>query len=310
VEPYRLSGDYLEVLDQRFLPEREVWIKVEDGFEGARVIKEMAIRGAPIIAVFAAYCLYIHSLRKPESIMEAWKALKDSRPTGINLHKVLEEVKGIIESGGGPEDIYKFAKYVEKREREINEKIARYGLLLFERKKRVLTYCNTGSLATVGLGTALGIIKLAHKNGLVEEVYVGETSPYFQGSRLTAYELKLEGIPYKVVPDNHIPFLISRGMVDIAIVGADRITKDFFVFNKIGTLSIALACRKFNVPFVVAAPSTTFDENYFSEDIEVERRKDVPREDYLYFAFDITPPDLVDFIVSDKGIKKLAWPGQ
>jgi len=306
VEPFKLVGDHLEVLDQRFLPEREVWIRVNNGFEGARVIKEMAIRGAPIIAVFSAYCLYIHSLREPESLMQAWEALRNSRPTGVNLHKVLDEVKPIIENGGKPEDLYNFARAVENREREINEKIARYGLLLFDRKKRVLTYCNTGSLATVGLGTALGIIKLAHRNGLIEEVYVGETSPYLQGARLTAYELRLEGIPYKVVPDNHIPFLISRGMVDIAIVGADRITKDLFVFNKIGTLSIALACRYYKVPFVVAAPSTTFDENPYSDKIEIEKRQDIPREDYLYFAFDVTPPDLVDFIISDKGIRKVS----
>jgi methylthioribose-1-phosphate isomerase len=306
VEPFKLVGDHLEVLDQRFLPEREVWIKVHNGFEGARVIKEMAIRGAPIIAVFSAYCLYIHSLREPESLMQAWEALRNSRPTGVNLHKILDEVRPIIENGGKPEDLYNFAREVERREREINEKIAKYGLLLFDRKKRVLTYCNTGSLATVGLGTALGIIKLAHRNGLIEEVYVGETSPYLQGARLTAYELRLEGIPYKVVPDNHIPFLISRGMVDIAIVGADRITKDLFVFNKIGTLSIALACRYYKVPFVVAAPSTTFDENPYSDKIEIEKRQDIPREDYLYFAFDITPPDLVDFIISDKGIRKVS----
>ncbi len=304
--PFRLEGDHIEVLDQRFLPEKEIWVKVHDGFEGAKVIEDMVIRGAPIIAVFSAYCLYIHSLKEPRSLMEAWKALKNSRPTGVNLHKVLDEIRPIIEYGGRAEDIYKFAKEVEERERKINERIAEYGLLLFERRKRVLTYCNTGSLATVGIGTALGIIKLAHKNGLIEEVYVGETSPYLQGARLTAYELKLEGISYKVVPDNHIPFLISRGMVDIAIVGADRITKDFFVFNKIGTLSIALACRYFKVPFVVAAPSTTFDERPYSDEIEVEKRKDVPREDYLYFAFDITPPDLVSFIVSEKGIKKVS----
>jgi methylthioribose-1-phosphate isomerase len=238
--------------------------------------------------------------------MQAWEALRNSRPTGVNLHKVLDEVRPIIENGGKPEDLYNFARAVERREREINEKIAKYGLLLFDRKKRVLTYCNTGSLATVGLGTALGIIKLAHRNRLIEEVYVGETSPYLQGARLTAYELRLEGIPYKVVPDNHIPFLISRGMVDIAIVGADRITKDLFVFNKIGTLSIALACRYYKVPFVVAAPSTTFDENPYSDKIEIEKRQDIPREDYLYFAFDITPPDLVDFIISDKGIRKVS----
>ena len=306
MEPFKLVGDHLEVLDQRFLPEREVWIRVYNGFEGARVIKEMAIRGAPIIAVFSAYCLYIHSLREPESLMQAWETLRNSRPTGVNLHKILDEVKPIIENGGKPEDLYNFARAVENREREINEKIAKYGLLLFDRKKRVLTYCNTGSLATVGLGTALGIIKLAHRNRLIEEVYVGETSPYLQGARLTAYELRLEGIPYKVVPDNHIPFLISRGMVDIAIVGADRITKDLFVFNKIGTLSIALACRYYKVPFVVAAPSTTFDENPYSDKIEIERRSDIPREDYLYFAFDVTPPDLVDFIISDKGIRKVS----
>ncbi len=305
MEPFRLKGDHLEVLDQRLLPDREVWIEVYDAFEGAKIIKDMAIRGAPIIGVFAAYCLYIHSLRSPDTIQEAWKALKESRPTGINLHNVLEEAKELLKNGAKPQELYEFAKKVEDREREINERIAEYGLMLFEKPKRVLTYCNTGSLATVGLGTALGIIKLAYRKGLVKGVFVGETSPYMQGARLTAYELKREGIPYKVVPDNHMPFLISRGYVDLAIVGADRITKDFYVFNKIGTLSIALSCKRFGIPFVVAAPSTTFDEREFSEGIEVERRGDIPREDYLYFAFDITPPDLVDFIISERGIWKV-----
>lgn len=305
MDPFRLRDNILEVLDQRYLPDREIWIKVYDAFDGAKVIKDMAIRGAPIIGVFAAYCLYIHSIKSPQTLSNAWKALKGSRPTGINLHRVLEEVRGLVENGAKPQEFYEFARMVENREREINEKISSYGLLLFDKPKSVLTYCNTGSLATVGLGTALGIIKLAYRNGLIKEVFVGETSPYMQGARLTAYELKREGIPYKVVPDNHMPFLISRGYIDLAIVGADRITKDFYVFNKIGTLSIALACKRFGIPFVVAAPSTTFDESTFSEDIEIEKRRDIPREDYLYFAFDITPPDLVDFIISERGIWKV-----
>jgi len=304
MRPFILEDDKIKVLNQRVLPKEE-WVYVYDAFDGADAIKGMIIRGAPIIAVFAAYCLYIHRKKYPDTLKSAWESLKNSRPTGVNLHNILEEVKPLIERNASPEEFYKFAQYVERREIEINERIANYGLLFFDKPKKVLTYCNTGSLATPGLGTALGIIKLAFRNGLVERVFVGETSPYMQGARITAYELGKEGIPYTVVPDNHMPFLIYRRMVDIAIVGADRITKDGYVFNKIGTLSIALACKKFNVPFIVAAPSTTFDSKPFSEDTVVEIRKDVPREDYLYYAFDITPPELVDYIISEKGIWKV-----
>ncbi len=303
MRPFALKGEYLEVLDQRKVPE-EVWVRINDAFEGGDAISNMLIRGAPIIGIFAAYCLYIHYLKHPETIKEAWLYLKGSRPTGINLHNVLNEIKPLIDKKPPPGKLLEFARFVENREKEINLRIAEYGLTFFDTPKTVLTYCNTGSLATAEPGTALGIIKTAFKSGLVRTVYVGETSPYMQGARLTAYELRKEGIPYKVVPDNHLPFLISQGKVDLAIVGADRITEDKYVFNKIGTLSIALACRRFGIPFIVAAPSTTFDKNRFSPDITVEKRNDVPREDYEYYAFDITPPDLISFIVSEKGIWK------
>jgi len=301
-EPFHLSENILHVLDQRVLPKRVVYRKARDAFALARLIRKMVVRGAPMISIVAAYGLYLQSLKDPRRLREGWKALKSSRPTAVNLHNVLEEALPLLEAGASPEEFLKFARMVEDRERRINEAIAENGLRFFNRSMRVLTYCNTGMWATMYPGTALGIIRWAYKRGLVKHVFAPETAPYMQGARLTAYELQLEGIPYNVVPDNHIPFLMERGMVDIAIVGADRITSDGYVFNKIGTLSIALAAKRFGIPFVVAAPTTTFDPNPYTEDIVIERRKDVPREDYLYYAFDITPPDLVGAIVSEKGV--------
>ena len=299
--PFRLEEDTLYVLDQRLLPRRVAYRKARDAFAVAHLIRKMVVRGAPMIGIVAAYGLYLQRL-KGRRLREGWEALKGARPTAVNLHNVLGEALPLVEREAPPEEFLKFARMVEERERRINEAIAENGLRFFDRPLRVLTYCNTGMWATPYPGTALGIIRWAHRRGLVNYVFAPETAPYMQGARLTAYELQLEGIPYNVVPDNHIPFLIERGMVDIAIVGADRITSDGYVFNKIGTLSIALAARRFGIPFVVAAPTTTFDPNPYSEDIVVERRTDVPREDYLYYAFDVTPPDLVGAIVSEKGV--------
>ncbi|NPA80134.1 MAG: S-methyl-5-thioribose-1-phosphate isomerase [Thermotogae bacterium] len=301
-EPFRLEGDTLHVLDQRLIPRRIVYRKGRTAREVARLIRRMVVRGAPMIAIVAAYALYVQALRNPRKLSEGWRALKGSRPTAVNLHNVLEEALPLVERGASAEEFLRFAREVEERERRINERIAELGLRFFPRPMRVLTYCNTGMWATVYPGTALGIIRWAHRRGLLKHVFVPETAPYMQGARLTAYEMQIEGIPYSVVPDNHIPFLMERGMVDVAVVGADRITSDGYVFNKIGTLSVALASKRFGVPFVVAAPSTTFDPNPYSDDIVVERRSDVPREDYLYYAFDITPPDLVGAIVSERGV--------
>ncbi len=299
--PFRLEDGTLYVLDQRVLPDEVAYREARDAYGVARLIRDMVVRGAPMIAVVAAYGLYLQSLRGLD-LKEGWKALKESRPTAVNLHNVLGEALPMVERGASPEELLNFARKVEERERRINEAIAENGLQFFNRPLRVLTYCNTGMWATLYPGTALGIIRWAHRRGLVKHVFAPETAPYMQGARLTAYELRLEGIPYNVVPDNHIPFLIERGMVDIAIVGADRITSDGYVFNKIGTLSIALASKRFGVPFIVAAPSTTFDPNPYTDEVVVERRRDVPREDYLYYAFDITPPDLVGAIVSERGV--------
>ncbi len=302
--PFKLEGDVLLVLDQRVLPKRVIYRRARDAFSTARIVKKMVVRGAPMISIVAAYGLYLQSLRNPKRMWEGWSALKNSRPTAVNLHNVLREVKPLIEGGAQPPEFLEFARYVEGREREINERMAEIGLGFFKGPSTVLTYCNTGMWATPYPGTALGVIRRAFGEGFVKKVFVPETAPYMQGARLTAYELRLEGIPYSVVPDNHTGFLMERGMVDIVVVGADRITRDAYVFNKIGTLTIALAAKRFGVPFVVVAPSTTFSDEEFSEKIPVEKREDLPREDYEYYAFDITPPDLITAIVSERGVWK------
>lgn len=318
--------EYLLVLNQRYLPNQEVFVKV-DGIDSAfKVIREMVVRGAPLIGVTAGYSVYLEALNtySKHSTIGAMKSyllgkvdiLAKARPTAVNLKWALNRMKHVILESISKADLLdkllKEAHKIETEEKHRCNKIAEHGLSLLRKRSRVLTICNTGKLATPGIGTALGLIYHAYDKGLIEKVYVSETRPWLQGARLTAYELSMAGIPHCVIIDSAGPFLISKGIVDLVVVGADRVARNGDTANKIGTLSLAIACKEFGIPFYVAAPLSSFDLSIESGDeIELEIRNSAELKSHssipqsssvINYVFDITPGRYITAFITDKGI--------
>lgn len=301
----RLEDDAVVLLDQRRLPGEEVELRCASASEVAGAIRALAIRGAPAIGIAAAYGLAL-AARLGEDVDAAHTVLAASRPTAVNLHWALEEMR---------------ADPTPERARAIHElEVARCmrmaahaAELLAERAThasplRVLTHCNTGALATGGYGTALGAIRAAWERGLVRHVWVDETRPLLQGARLTAWELEQLGIPFSVIVDGAAPSLLASGRVDAVLVGADRIAANGDVANKIGTHGLAIAAAHHGVPFVVVAPTSTVDlATATGSGIPIEERD--AREVSARFAahnpaFDVTPADLVTAIVTEVGVHR------
>jgi len=310
------DGRYLKILDQTKLPNSKRYIKLITLEDIYRAIKELKIRGAPLIGVTAAYGLASLSFNmERDQLKRALKRIESARPTAVNLSWALRRMEMIIEKN--PEDLpyllVEEAERIEKEEEESCRRIGKFGAELIRDGARVLTYCNTGRLATPGIGTALGIVYTAKEEGKRIEVYVCETRPLLQGARLTAFELKEEGIPFTLITDNMIATVMNK--IDVVLVGADRIARNYDVANKIGTHTIAIVAKHFGVPFYVAAPLSTFD---FSKEtgsqIEIEYRdsrevrevygtKISPEGiDVLNPAFDITPKELITGIITEEGI--------
>ena len=250
-----------------------------------------------------------------EKLLKSIEVLRNSRPTAVNLFNVLKEIEKIIlNSKNLQEELLKFVINLDNEEKERCLQIAQNGLKIFRKKSSVLTYCNTGFLATTGIGTALGIIYKAFENNLIEKVIVPETRPYLQGSRLTIYELEKLKIPYELITDNAIAFIMSKGEVDLAIVGADRVLSDGTLINKIGTLNIAVLCNYYKIPFWTAFPTSTIDKNSKLEEIIIEKRKKdevvkfrscsitIENANVLNYAFDITPKHLITGYITENGI--------
>ena len=311
VKAFRWKGDHLLLLDQRELPHREVWLELRDHRDTAEAIKSMAVRGAPAIGCVAAYG-FVLGISKGYDPEEVYTTLSRTRPTARNLFWALERMMEALKTG---RDIEEEARTIEQEDVEANRRMGKLGSKLIPDGARVLTHCNTGALATAGWGTALGVIRTAHSEGKNIHVWVDETRPYLQGSRLTAWELVKEGIKHTVITDNSAGCLMSRGLVDIVIVGADRITAGGDVANKIGTYSLAVLSKSHGVPFYVCAPSTTFDLSiYNGKDIPIEERSGnelkeidgvmIAPEDSpaLYLSFDVTPAELITGIITEKGI--------
>ncbi|MCS6954811.1 MAG: S-methyl-5-thioribose-1-phosphate isomerase [Candidatus Calescibacterium sp.] len=308
------------VLDQKLLPFEEKYISLKSVNDVYNVIKEMNVRGAPLIGVVALLGLYLGN-----SLENDMEFLKSARPTAVNIFNYFNQFKKYLGNHRNyKEKVVDFIFEVIQSEEEKNINIAKNGLnlikgLIEEDKKVVnfLTHCNTGSLATVGLGTALGIIKYTHReySGKKVCVWVDETRPYLQGSRLTAWELKREGIDFKIITDNAAAYVMSQGLVDFVIVGADRIARNGDTSNKIGTLNLAVLCKYFNIPFVVAAPNSSVDynlDNLALFHVEERNKEEVIKigeifltdKDYEVYnpSFDITPHTLIDYIVLDTGV--------
>jgi methylthioribose-1-phosphate isomerase len=299
IAPLRFEDGALLLLDQTRLPGEEVWLRCTSPAEVAEAIARLAVRGAPAIGVAAAYGLALASADEFEA---SAKQLAAARPTAVNLRWAIDQVRA-----AGPDGALDTARAIEERERDATRRIAENGAALFGTGENVLTHCNTGALATTGSGTALGVIEAAWRHGAVAQVWVGETRPLNQGARLTAWELERVGIPFKVVTDSSAGLLMSRGQVDRVVVGADRIAANGDVANKIGTYPLAVLARHHDVPFIVAAPTSTIDpDTPTGADIPIEERDPSEVTPHGHpaanYAFDITPADLVTAIVTEEGV--------
>ena len=319
----KFEDDSLVFLDQTKLPREEVYVQTDSYERIAKAIERLEMRGAPLIGIAAAYALAL-SLKKVDSDFEskfnsAYNRLYKTRPTAVNLFKALDDLKTLFEKISDKktsyENLLKRAIQIHKQDEEFCTKIGRNGLTLFKQKSNVLTHCNTGKLATGGIGTAFGIIKTAYENGLVNHVFADETRPLLQGLRLTAFELDKNGIPFSLQTDSSAAELMKQGKVDLIITGADRIALNGDSANKIGTYTLAVLANHHNIPFYIAAPTSTIDRNIATGDeivIEYRNKKElfyiednlITTEHFNAFtpAFDVTPSHLISGIITEEGL--------
>ncbi len=321
--------DRLLLLDQTRLPLEVSYISCSTAEEVAEAIKTMKVRGAPAIGAAAAYGLALGALRSQSSdrktflseIEAAARILGATRPTAVNLFWALERMKGVFRDAGEagvPElkqQLLEEARLILQEDIKMNQRMGKFGSQLVPEGARILTHCNAGALATGGYGTALGVIRAAHESGKEIQVFADETRPLLQGARLTAWELQQDNIPVTLITDNMAGYLMKKGMIDLAVVGADRITANGDVANKIGTYTVAVLCREHGIPFYVAAPFSTIDMNLEKgDDITIEEREGsevttvfgqqiAPQGiRVLNPAFDVTPNHLVTAIITDRGV--------
>ena len=319
----KFEDDSLVFLDQTKLPREEVYVQTDSYERIAKAIERLEMRGAPLIGIAAAYALAL-SLKKVDSDFEskfnsAYNRLYKTRPTAVNLFKALDDLKTLFEKISDKktsyENLLKRAIQIHKQDEEFCTKIGRNGLTLFKQKSNVLTHCNTGKLATGGIGTAFGIIKTAYENGLVNHVFADETRPLLQGLRLTAFELDKNGIPFSLQTDSSAAELMKQGKVDLIITGADRIALNGDSANKIGTYTLAVLANHHNIPFYIAAPTSTIDRYIATGDeivIEYRNKKElfyiednlITTEHFNAFtpAFDVTPSHLISGIITEEGL--------
>lgn len=306
---YRPAKELL-ILDQSLLPEEVHWVPISHPEDMHSAIKDLKVRGANLIGISAAFSLAEYALTKPSEteIHKAGDKLKTARPTAIHLFSAVDRVLKETTATKRLEA----AMSIYEEDKKACDQIAQRAEPLIQSGDQILTYCNAGSLATGGEGTALGVIKKAHKDNKNIHVYVCETRPVNQGSRLTFWELQKEQIPCTLICDNMIAGLMAQKKVDKAFVGADRISLKGDVANKTGTLSLAVVAQHFTVPFYVVAPESTFDRKCLSgQDIPIEQRS--AQEISPFWAdkaaiynpsFDVTPSALITAIITEKEIIK------
>jgi methylthioribose-1-phosphate isomerase len=313
-EPIEWLGDRLRLLDQRLLPAQESYLDCRTATDVAAAIHGMAVRGAPAIGIAAAYGMVL-GVRGTEGFAAAERVLAASRPTAVNLRWALERQGRIWHGDGGADALEAEARRIHAEDIEQNHRMAELGAALLPNHARLLTHCNTGALATGGHGTALGVILTAFAQGRVAQVYNTETRPWLQGARLTAWELMRAGIPAKLVADGAAAHLMRTERIDWVIVGADRIAANGDTANKIGTYMLAVAARRHGVRFMVVAPSGTFDlqcpngdaipieERGAQELTEFRGQRIAPAGMLAYNpVFDVTPAELIDAIVCERGV--------
>ncbi|MCY4490155.1 MAG: S-methyl-5-thioribose-1-phosphate isomerase [Thaumarchaeota archaeon] len=314
------------MIDQTKLPNQLVFVEYDDYNQVANAIQTLVVRGAPAIGVSGAFGLALAALQsraknKDEMIADlevAKKTLFETRPTAVNLAWGLERIMNVAISCDSVEQIRQFvveeSKKIAEQDVSINRAMGKNGSVLFDDNDTVMTHCNAGALATVAYGTALGVIRATKESGKNVKVIATETRPVQQGSRLTVFELKHDGFDVSLIPDTAVGYAMANGLVDKVVVGADRIVKTGHVFNKIGTYQVATMARQHGVPFYVAAPLSTFDMKSEYNDVTIEMRssaevtqvgdtKTAPDDiDVINPAFDMTPPELISGIITEKGI--------
>ncbi|KAF2072682.1 hypothetical protein CYY_006016 [Polysphondylium violaceum] len=323
---YDNEASKLEILDQRKLPDIEEWLECKEPSDMVTYIKQLSVRGAPLIGVAASMSLYNHvrcnqGKLNDQEILEISNQLRQARPTAVNL---MYAIDAMVQVGQEKKDLTadnlgKIACKIIDDEVEMCDKMSKFGASLIQPGESILTHCNTGSVATVGSGTALGIIREAHKQGKNIHVYVDETRPLLQGGRLTTYELEREGIPYTLICDNMAACLMRDGKIQRVLVGADRIAQNGDFANKIGTYSVAVLAHHHKIPFHGVAPMSTVDLNCKSgKDIPIEEREAsevqgasgsfgkvrwAPSTSKTFNpSFDVTPSELVTSLILDTGI--------
>lgn len=314
----------LELLDQRLLPTEETWVSVHTADATANAIRDMVVRGAPAIGLTAAYGVVLAAQELGSSIrldaLEPSLATLDaSRPTAVNLRWALERMRRVFDGDEAVtiERLFAEAEAIRIEDIEANLAMGDFGAELLPEDCTILTHCNTGSLATAGYGTALGVIRSAFAAGKLKQVFADETRPYLQGARLTMWELMKDKIPSVLITDSMAGHLMKQGEVQAVIVGADRIAANGDTANKIGTYSLAVLARHHGIPFYVAAPMSTVDiETNDGSQIPIEERS---ADEVVYIrdqaiapegaaarhpAFDVTPGELITAIITERGVVK------
>lgn len=312
VQPIVWAQNHLSLLDQRVLPQELTYLECRSAAGVAHAIHAMAVRGAPAIGIAAAYGLVLDA-QQGGDYTAAEKVLADSRPTAVNLRWALARMATV--EPRTPEALLAEAKRIHAEDLAQNLKMGAFGAALLPEGATVLTHCNTGALATGGHGTALGVIRSAHAEGRLAQVYNTETRPWLQGARLTAWELMQEGIPSQLIADGAAAHLMKVRQVDWVIVGADRIAANGDTANKIGTYALALAAKAHGAKFMVVAPSGTFDldcpngeaipiESRTASELTEFKGQQVAPQGMEAFnpVFDVTPAALIDAIVCERGV--------
>ena len=314
------------MIDQTKLPNELVFVEYDDFNQVADAISTLVVRGAPAIGVSGAFGLALAALQSKATtknellsdLEHARKILFATRPTAINLGWGLEKIMDVAMYGNSVEQIKELviskAKQMADEDIEINKTMGKMGSVLFDNNDTIMTHCNAGALATVAYGTALGVIRATRENGKNVKVIATETRPIQQGSRLTVFELKHDGFDVSLIPDTAVGYSMTNGLVNKVVVGADRIVKTGHVFNKIGTYQVATMAKQHGIPFYVAAPLSTIDMETKAEDVIIEMRKGsevtgigekkTAPDDIAVInpAFDMTPPELISGIITEKGV--------
>jgi len=334
IAPIRWERHRLLLLDQRLLPVEERMREYTRWRDVADAIRTLVVRGAPAIGCAAAFGVALAARQSAAldgdglvaDLEEAIKGLAATRPTAVNLFWALDRMRGVAEAHRAlavpalRERLLGEAQAILDEDLAGNKTLGAHGAALVPERARILTHCNAGALATAGYGTALGVIRAAHEQGRVALVWVDETRPVMQGSRLTAWEMVKEGIPHRLISDVAAGFVMKRGEVDLVIVGADRIAANGDTANKIGTYSVAVLAQHHGIPFYVAAPLSTIDPSIPSgAAIPIEERSDdevrkiagrqtAPAESPVYNpAFDVTPAVLIAGIITERGVFRFPY---